>query len=1184
MAVIRYLVWTVLLAALARATTECLDDHHCTVGLNLGLMNPNETLGFLVPQLCCREVRYPFTFLAHFFNISDYTVTFRLHEYYLLDVEVRVCRSAFYDTYDDDYYHADDDAVQSSCVDDYPYRCITNREVLAASILRYRTWSESGYLNITIPVKPRPVLQAFGNFTQRPAFNITYERRRLGEPGRIADEENIANLDMCSFNGYPVLTPVAKGEKHVYVCQCNNDASGEKCEWGGRCQPHDLTSPCSGHGECRYYRGAVKCTCDEDHFGNRCEHNASSAQPFQLSVCREMNLECSHLCSLAGHPRCLCPPHLVLLNKTHCTPRGEQLVNVTVKLLDDHHHHTLADQVSKILEKVCISVMEVRYHDNSKEFHFTMNKKQQDFLPGLSDWSAALNSSVTINITKQDNIWLGPLNKTERDGKLMLQCTVFGASLPLNVSWFIGQHQIYTLEVNSCEGSKVDSVITVEFMEQSLTKCPNDTRCMDDTRTCFSETSCTMKLLADKYNPDLDRGDFRVVVSQGDTNAAQRVVVDSNPQAVVMVTPFSVSMYKNGSTTLHCTISGDWKWNKDCEIKWIFPVDSAVFVVETPKWNVSHLNINHLKQSISVTCEVTFWEFCDDRRSRTQSVCVAPGCNSDMADVYYLETGMLLCPEQMDGTVFWHTTPVGKTAFANCSQGFEGVSRRECKQDYNNTAVWAEADYYGCVYQPFHNLIQRTPMLYLKKGFHVAMDPNIIMEELGQLFGAREEKLNPWEHTLIQEQVKYLFRLSAPPVDSQVFLGLLDQIWNKTAINDTWQLEPLIRMYLSLEMDVRGPSELDDLSLWRTDIPAQQEVANITIEYSEGHPKKRLHLKVVMPQGDRKRVRVGAFVFLDPKRIPVGRMNNTNTTGWVFDHNLSGPVVEVVVMVPTEENVTAFTENFTLNWSYFDPNVTTDRNEKCGGAKVPTSVGEPVLWNLGRCNTLGGQTHRGRRAIKCHCQGPGLFAVIKVPEMQTSESALKRPLVVTLTCCIVVLVLVLCILWLSSVPPVPAFRRRFLLGQCNACSTLLTHLKSRITHCIPCCAANLENTADPNDKGITIELMEGLPSCSKGSSRDSTLRRRTMEPCPDPSSLRLITEDRCQVSPDTRSECKDYLDMNQLPLANHWYGNIFGLSEAEQVKRWGSNFLLESEYLDASGIQLIPFVKDSESDPDESQS
>lgn len=43
-------------------------------------------------------------------------------------------------------------------------------------------------------------------------------------------------------------------------------------------------------------------------------------------------------------------------------------------------------------------------------------------------------------------------------------------------------------------------------------------------------------------------------------------------------------------------------------------------------------------------------------------------------------------------------------------------------------------------------------------------------------------------------------------------------------------------------------------------------------------PSTRLHLKVVMPQGDRKRVRVGAFVFLEPKRIHVGMVNNSNFT------------------------------------------------------------------------------------------------------------------------------------------------------------------------------------------------------------------------------------------------------------------------------------------------------------------
>lgn len=84
MAVNRYLVWTVMLAALAGATNECQDKHFCKVELD------PKPLGFLVPQMCCEEVQYPFTFLAHFFNNSDHNITFHLHEYYLLDVEVRL--------------------------------------------------------------------------------------------------------------------------------------------------------------------------------------------------------------------------------------------------------------------------------------------------------------------------------------------------------------------------------------------------------------------------------------------------------------------------------------------------------------------------------------------------------------------------------------------------------------------------------------------------------------------------------------------------------------------------------------------------------------------------------------------------------------------------------------------------------------------------------------------------------------------------------------------------------------------------------------------------------------------------------------------------------------------------------------------------------------------------------------
>lgn len=90
MAVNHYLLWMVLLAAPSGTMAEeCEDEHHCTVGLNLGLMNPDDALGFLVPQMCCKEVHYPFTFQAHFYNTSDYTITFHLHEFYLLDVEVK---------------------------------------------------------------------------------------------------------------------------------------------------------------------------------------------------------------------------------------------------------------------------------------------------------------------------------------------------------------------------------------------------------------------------------------------------------------------------------------------------------------------------------------------------------------------------------------------------------------------------------------------------------------------------------------------------------------------------------------------------------------------------------------------------------------------------------------------------------------------------------------------------------------------------------------------------------------------------------------------------------------------------------------------------------------------------------------------------------------------------------------
>ena len=77
-----YLAWTVMLTALPGATPRCEDKHLCNITLNA------TDLDFLQPSLCCDEVEYPYTFLAHFTTIG-HNITFHLHEYYLLDTEVR---------------------------------------------------------------------------------------------------------------------------------------------------------------------------------------------------------------------------------------------------------------------------------------------------------------------------------------------------------------------------------------------------------------------------------------------------------------------------------------------------------------------------------------------------------------------------------------------------------------------------------------------------------------------------------------------------------------------------------------------------------------------------------------------------------------------------------------------------------------------------------------------------------------------------------------------------------------------------------------------------------------------------------------------------------------------------------------------------------------------------------------
>ncbi|XP_063848598.1 uncharacterized protein LOC135093332 isoform X3 [Scylla paramamosain] len=136
-----------------------------------------------------------------------------------------------------------------------------------------------------------------------------------------------------------------------------------------------------------------------------------------------------------------------------------------------------------------------------------------------------------------------------------------------------------------------------------------------------------------------------------------------------------------------------------------------------------------------------------------------------------------------------------------------------------------------------------------------------------------------------------------------------------------------------------------------------------------------------VPTENRKSLLVGALVFLDPKSIPAGVVYGTDSREQVHSHKLTGPVVEIEVS--TNDDLSFVTEGISLNMSYYDPDVTTERNV-CGGAEVSGTLGETLKWDLTRCSVLN-LGHRGRRVTRCHCQGPGVFAFIKMPENLNSK-------------------------------------------------------------------------------------------------------------------------------------------------------------------------------------------------------
>ncbi|XP_045111515.1 uncharacterized protein LOC123504770 isoform X4 [Portunus trituberculatus] len=1088
MAVKHYLAWTVMLAALPGATTLC---NSCIVDVGA-----DASLGFLDPTMCCDEVDYPFTFLAHF-SAYQHSITFHLHEYYLLDTQIRVCQSVFYDLFYNYDYVADDYNIETYCLEDYPIRCLPD-QLPNPPELSFRTWSEDGVLNITVPNKPRPVLQTHGQDYTLSSASVwvtpmdttvsgeenamhtiaTLSAVHMGNAGTTEAASSVCVTRITLATGVSITSPVASLSSHQLV---------GKWDW-----------------------------------------NAATCVLWSRS----------HIAYVLP-TWCCTTPHIASL----------ELVDVTVQLLDSHPHLPL-DQVTELLREACITVVNASYENSSsKEFHFAMNKYQRNCLPEKSQWEAVLESSVNLNLPKQDFLWVGPLNKSVEEGNLVLKCTVYTSLLPVRVSFFTGHHQIFSREVESCYGHYHDEVITfwLEKDEDSI-----NTTCSFN-NICTNNTICTITLMAEGYDPDLDWEKFSVEVSQGNTTTQQSVVVEVDPQLVVVVQPPSAAVKKSGNTTLICTLIGDWKWNEDCEISWVFPVDSGVFEVETPAWNVSYLYIKDLERSITVSCEVAIWRFCDDRMNRSTSVCVGRGCKPEVVTIHCLEPETLFCPEQKDASQTWHITPVNAMSYSNCPEGFDGISKRVCELGQNDAAIWAEPDYYHCVYQPFSTLLKRPVMRYLKRGFHVAVDCNSTVMEIKQLFEARRSMLLPREHVFIQDQMKYLLKPGVTPVDIEVFLRFFQEIRKKMASNDAWQLIPLARTYLNLVTGQRGACVLDDLVLLVQDIPAEWE-------YSNEEHSKRLHLEMAVQAKEGKALHAGALVFLDPRSIPAGVVYDTESKQQVHGHKLTGPVVEIVVS--TNNDMSLVAENITVNMSYYDLDVTTERNV-CGGAKVSGTLAETLKWDLTRCTVLN-PGHRSRRITRCHCQGPGVFAFIKMPEIQTDDSALKRPVVVVVvvvvTCCAFILLLLLVLLrvfLLSSASSLSSGRRR----QNNGGSSLMNELKARMTSSMLCFSSdtNAQSDIEMDSMSSTSEAPHSSPGSTSVRSR-----RNNKDFYPDPHYLNM----------ESATDFKRFVH-------SHIYENVFDHSEPKQQARQNSH-VSDCEYMIPDDIHF-PLFDDHESDPDDSQ-
>ncbi|XP_045592105.2 uncharacterized protein [Procambarus clarkii] len=1013
----QYLVWKLWSLVLTVATiinARCTDKHRCEVDIT----SQNAKIGFLTPRLCCEDIELPFTLLANFFELEFGSVSFHLHEYYLLDVRVRVCEEDFIDHHDSRILSTN--TINNYCMDYLPDDChgyfgpgyetyshVTNHDPssdadVPVSLRHMRDFDFTFpvYINITIPSSYELLRLPHDPYSSRDMFNITYEVLAENATARVPEMSSYAYLQHCKYNGFPELQQTENG-MYRFKCVCMANTSGETCEWGGACPDASHTDVCSHHGLCQYQRGENVCVCDEDYFGRHCEHHESTAPEYNGS-CRGV-LECQHTCHIAGNIfKCQCRAGYKLINKTHCQEMDD-LWDVTVKVQDYHQNISLKEKTYRLLQKAGLEDLDISVPPNSSnemKVHFAV--KNLSLVPAKSVWEDALMSSVSL--TYQDVLWIGPVRKEVRQSSLVLMCNIYG-NLPLMIDWYKDHYHIYTFNINSSSVSRVtEGMYTIKYYEGMNAK------------------DHSVELWVEGHNPSVDWGSYTCqAADHHHKTVARTVVADLVPPLQVEVLPYVIRIEKNGNATLSCNIKGDWDGGRNYKFSWVVTSRKAVghYFHDVSSWNRSNIYIYNIQQSVSVKCEVKVKEnLCSDSVTNTGSNCVM---------VHILQLQHSHCPPTASYSTFWQATPADQTDETVCPEGFEGKAKRKCQLLSNQSASWSTPDFSDCSYRPLLNILQTPELVLQARGYEIRVeDVAGLARQLLQLLQERDTRLLPGECTGVLAALDTVFNPRNMPVNLDVFLSVMQQIMkmmrHTSCVSDVWKLYDLTKLNIISVLKHPPPPPLKttyhvgDMVAKVATLQLQSNADFAVDSPSEYKSKASLRVDVTVLE-QTEELSIGAVMYLHPNSFATGmsmlaRPSVTNMP----EAFVISPAVEVVGLnlvnhtQPPLNHTLVSTLSF-LGLATHAPasrvNITNDYEwtRKCGAAELENNT---VVWYLNRCTTSHQDGSRG--SYRCECRGPGRFGLVrflsKVTKPQLPDPAWNLT-VVTSVCSVSTVVLIL---------------------------------------------------------------------------------------------------------------------------------------------------------------------------------